>query len=83
MLGLARLPTGKQVSENHCWSPQSKPKISSLHPTLYPSNVLQDSASARLTLTTWSLLRGSTASSLSLNSVNDSSFMLVHYHQMI
>lgn len=75
MFGLASVPTGKQVSETHCWPPQSKPRISSLHPTLYPSDFLQNSASAWLTFTTWSLLRGSRASSLSLNSVNDSSFI--------
>jgi len=74
-LGLARVPAGKQFSETHCWPPQSKPKISSLHPTLYPSDFLQNSASARLIFTTWSLLRGSRASSLSLSSVNESSFM--------
>ena len=75
MLGLASVPAGKHVSETHCWPPQSKPNISSLHPTLYPSDFLQNSASAWLTFMTWSLFRGSKASSLSLNSVNDSSFM--------
>lgn len=75
MFGLPKVPTGKQVSETHCWPPQSKPRISSLHPTLYPSDFLQNSTSARLTFMTWSLFRGSRASSLSLNSVNESSFI--------
>ena len=75
MFGLPKVPTGKQVSETHCWPPQSKPRISSLHPTRYPSDFLQKSASALLTFMTWSLFRGSRARSLSLNSVNDSSFI--------
>lgn len=48
MLGLARVPAGKQFSETNCWPPQSNPKISSLHPTAYPSDFLQYSASALL-----------------------------------
>lgn len=75
MLGLARVPTGKQVSDTHCCPPQSNPKISSAHPTLYPSDFFQNSASALLTFTTCSLLSGSSASSLSLSSVKESSFM--------
>ena len=46
MLGLASFPAGKHVSDTHCWPPQSKPNISSLHPTLYPSDFRQNSASA-------------------------------------
>lgn len=76
MLGLARVPAGKQHSDTHCWPPQSKPRISSLHPTLYPSDFFQKSASAWFTFATWTSLRGSRASSLSLNSVNESSFTL-------
>ena len=75
MLGLARVPAGKQVSDTHCWPPQSKPRISSLHPTLYPSDFFQNSASAWFTFPTWTSLRGSRAISLSLNSVNESSLM--------
>lgn len=75
ILGFDKVPAGKHVSDTHCWPPQSKPRISSLQPTLYPSDFLQNSASAWLTFTTWSLLRGSRASNLSLSSVNESSLM--------
>ncbi|PPD88145.1 hypothetical protein GOBAR_DD14919 [Gossypium barbadense] len=44
--GLERVPAGKQVSDTHYCPPQSKHKISSLHPTRYPSDFLQNSASA-------------------------------------
>ena len=75
ILGFVKVPAGKQVSETHCWPPQSKPRISSLHPNLYRSDFVKKSASAWLIFTTWSLLRGSRASILSLSSVNESSFM--------
>ena len=75
MLGLDSVPAGKHVSDTHCWPPQSKPNISSLHPTLYPSDFCQKSASAWLTFMTWFLFRGSRASNLSLNSVNESSLI--------
>lgn len=73
MLGLASFPAGKHASDTHCWPPQSKPNISSLHPTLYPSDFRQNSASALLMLMMCFLLRGSRAISLSLNSVKESS----------
>eukprot|EP01018_Ginkgo_biloba_P030114 Gb_36461 [translate_table: standard] len=76
-LGFAKVPAGKQTSETHCCPPQSKPKISSLHPTLYPSDFFQYSASAKLTCMTWSLFKGSNERSLSLSSVKESSFTSV------
>ena len=75
MLGLDSVPVGKQISETHCCPPQSKPKISSLQPTLYPSDFLQNSASAKVIFMTCSLFKGSRVSNLSLSSVKESSFM--------
>lgn len=51
MSGFWIVPVGKHVSETHCWPPQSKPKISSLQPTLLPSLFFQYSASTWLTCT--------------------------------
>lgn len=70
IFGFDKVPAGKHVSETHCWPPQSNPKISSLHPTLNPSDLFQNSDSASLIFLTWSLLRGSMDSNLSLSSVN-------------